>query len=90
MKRQNSNQERQDVRLIADISLFWRCALICRSVLCLVFLPWSGPDSCREFHCSQVKRRVDAVIKYVFLHKGVLEDKSYGFMHLFYFYGFLI
>jgi len=39
---------------------------------------------------TQVNRRVDAVIKYVFLHKGVLEDKSYGFMHLFYFYGFLI
>ena len=39
---------------------------------------------------GQVKRRIDAVIQYVFFHKGVLEDKSYGFMHMFYLYGFLI
>jgi Fe-S oxidoreductase len=39
---------------------------------------------------GNVNRRIDSVINYVFLHKGVMEDKSYGFMHLFYFYGFLI
>ena len=39
---------------------------------------------------GQINRRMNAVKDYVFLHKGVLEDKSYGFMHLFYFYGFLI
>lgn len=39
---------------------------------------------------DQIPRRINNVIAYVFGHKGVLEDKSYGFMHLFYFYGFLI
>lgn len=40
------------------------------------------------FH--DIPRRINAVIAYVFGHKGVMEDKSYGFMHLFYFYGFII
>ena len=39
---------------------------------------------------QDVPRRINAVIAYVFGHKGVMEDKSYGFMHLFYFYGFII
>jgi Fe-S oxidoreductase len=39
---------------------------------------------------KDVPRRINAVLAYVFGHKGVMEDKSYGFMHLFYFYGFLI
>lgn len=39
---------------------------------------------------NEVKKRIRAVIDYVFLQKGVFEDTSYGFMHLFYFYGFLI
>jgi len=43
-----------------------------------------------EDNFSQVKRRIDSVIHYVFFHKRVLDDKSYGFMHMFYFYGFLI
>jgi Fe-S oxidoreductase len=37
-----------------------------------------------------VTRRIHSVIVYVFFHKKVLEDKSYGFMHMFYLYGFLI
>lgn len=43
-----------------------------------------------ENNYDQVSRRIDSVIKYVFFHKKVLEDKSYGFMHMFYLYGFLI
>lgn len=39
---------------------------------------------------SNIRKRIDAVIQYVFLQKGVFEDTSYGVMHLFYFYGFLI
>jgi Fe-S oxidoreductase len=39
---------------------------------------------------KQVPRRISAVIQYVFCHKKVLEDKSYGIMHIFYLYGFLI
>lgn len=39
---------------------------------------------------SQVKKRINAVIDYVFLQKGIFDDKSYGVMHLFYFYGFII
>ncbi len=35
-------------------------------------------------------RRIDSVIQYVFFHKRVLDDKSYGIMHMFYLYGFLI
>lgn len=35
-------------------------------------------------------RRIKSVFSYVFMHKGVMEDRSYGLMHLFYFYGFLI
>lgn len=36
------------------------------------------------------KRRIASVMTYVFGHRGVLEDKSYGFMHMVYFYGFII
>ena len=39
---------------------------------------------------DQVARRVGTFFAYVFGHKGVLEDKSYGLMHLVYFYGFII
>lgn len=39
---------------------------------------------------DQVKERIKSVIVYVFMHKKVLDDKSYGFMHMFYLYGFLI
>lgn len=39
---------------------------------------------------DQINKRIDSVITYVFLHKKVLDDKSYGFMHMFYLYGFLI
>ncbi len=39
---------------------------------------------------GEVKRRIDAVIEYVFFHKRVLDDKSYGLMHMVYFYGFII
>lgn len=44
----------------------------------------------KENLSSDVKRRIDSLIQYVFFHKKVLDDKSYGFMHMFYFYGFLI
>ncbi len=39
---------------------------------------------------DQIPRRIGSVIAYVFGHKGVMEDKSYGYMHLVYFYGFII
>jgi len=39
---------------------------------------------------DQIPRRIASVMEYVFGHKGVMEDKSYGSMHLVYFYGFLI
>jgi Fe-S oxidoreductase len=39
---------------------------------------------------DQVPRRIANVVAYVFGHKGVLEDKSYGLMHIVYLYGFLI
>lgn len=43
-----------------------------------------------EDNFQQVPRRISSVISYVFGHKGVLEDKSYGLMHMVYLYGFLI
>src|SRR5580704_14662590 len=43
-----------------------------------------------EENFSQIKRRISSFFMYVFGHKGVLEDKSYGLMHMVYFYGFLI
>lgn len=43
-----------------------------------------------ENNFDQVKRRISSVMVYVFGHKKVLDDKSYGFMHMFYLYGFLI
>lgn len=39
---------------------------------------------------GDIKRRIDAVINYVFFHKRVLDDKSYGLMHMVYFYGFIV
>lgn len=39
---------------------------------------------------GEIKRRIDSVIEYVFFHKRVLDDKSYGLMHMVYFYGFII
>ncbi|MCA9508421.1 MAG: (Fe-S)-binding protein [Myxococcales bacterium] len=39
---------------------------------------------------GDIKKRIDAVIDYVFFHKKVLDDKSYGFFHMIYFYGFII
>ena len=39
---------------------------------------------------GDIPRRINSVIEYVFFHRGVLEDKSYGAMHLVYFYGFII
>src|SRR5688500_10051776 len=44
----------------------------------------------KENFFDQLPRRVANVIAYVFGHKGVLEDKSYGLMHMVYLYGFLI
>ena len=43
-----------------------------------------------EDNFGQISRRIDAVVTYVFGHKRVLDDKSYGIMHMFYLYGFLI
>lgn len=43
-----------------------------------------------ENNFTQVKRRISSLFVYVFGHKGVLEDKSYGLMHMVYFYGFII
>jgi Fe-S oxidoreductase len=43
-----------------------------------------------EYLFSNIPRRISSVISYVFGHKGVLEDPSYGLMHMVYFYGFLI
>src|SRR5580704_7850141 len=43
-----------------------------------------------ENNFSNIRRRISSVGSYVFGHKGVMEDKSYGLMHLVYFYGFLI
>jgi Fe-S oxidoreductase len=39
---------------------------------------------------GQVRRRIDAVIQFVFFQKRLLDDKSYGLMHFFYLYGFII
>src|SRR5579871_6564459 len=39
---------------------------------------------------DQIPRRIGNVMSYAFGHKGVLEDKSYGLMHMVYFYGFMI
>lgn len=36
------------------------------------------------------RERVGAVVQMVFGQKKVFEDKAYGFMHLWYFYGFLV
>lgn len=44
----------------------------------------------KENNFDQIPRRISTVISYVFGHKGVLEDKSYGLMHMVYFYGFMI
>lgn len=44
----------------------------------------------RENNFDQIPRRISSFCTYVFGHKGVLEDKSYGLMHMVYFYGFLI
>lgn len=44
----------------------------------------------KENNFDQIPRRISTVLAYVFGHKGVMEDKSYGSMHLVYFYGFII
>lgn len=71
-------------------------------VLCLVgFAAWFTLISFREIvamvRCGQseplrdrVKERIAGVMSMVFGHKKVLEERSYGFMHMFYLYGFLI
>lgn len=43
-----------------------------------------------ENNFTHIPRRVSSTMAYVFGHKGVMEDKSYGSMHLVYFYGFII
>jgi len=39
---------------------------------------------------GQVSERISGVIRKVLGHQGVLEEKRYGFMHVWYLYGFLI
>ncbi len=43
-----------------------------------------------ENNFEHIPRRINSLFAYVFGHKGILEDKSYGAMHMVYFYGFLI
>jgi len=39
---------------------------------------------------DRISDRIQSILQLVFGHKKVLEDKSYGFMHFFYLYGFII
>ena len=58
-----------------------------KSLLSIVAMVRSGSD---EKLLPLVKRRLMSLFIYAFGHKGVMEDKSYGLMHLCYFYGFII
>ncbi len=57
------------------------------ALLSIVAMVRSGAE---ENLFGELKRRIDSVIEYVFFHKRVLDDKSYGLMHMVYFYGFII
>lgn len=70
----------------------WALVLVCgylsaSRLLSILAMVRSGTP---ENNFTEVKRRISSLFIYVFGHKGVLEDKSYGLMHMVYFYGFII